>query len=104
MIYAIRCDVVPGKSHELDTFLRSKHLPFWMAQPGVRAFRVYEDMLVGYPERTIEVDLEDLSCLQRILGLEEHRRLKEEFLQYATSASSQLLNVTLEHGTAARTA
>jgi len=87
--FTIRCDFVPGKEEELDRFLVEKAKPFWLSQPGVASFHVYGDTLVGWPERTITIEVEDLATLQRILS-SERRQLRHEFMNYAANIQSQI--------------
>lgn len=46
MYFTIRCDAVPGKLNELDTWLKGRALEFWTRQPGVKSFEIYADLLV----------------------------------------------------------
>ncbi|HZA25865.1 MAG TPA: hypothetical protein VFA32_25260 [Dehalococcoidia bacterium] len=89
--YAVRCDIVPGRSEDLDRLLSENAKEFWLKQPGVRGFQVYEDALTGWPERTIMIEVDNLESLQRILDSEERKRLRREFNNYATNVQSQIL-------------
>lgn len=91
MYFTVRCDIVPGKEEELDQFLAEKAKTFWLAQPGVKSFHVYEDVLVGWPDRTIMIEVDDLASLQRILDSEDRKRLRREFQACATTVQSQIL-------------
>jgi hypothetical protein len=91
MYFTVRCDIVPGKEEDLDRFLAEKAKAFWLAQPGVKGFHVYEDVLVGWPDRTIMIEVDDLASLQRILDSEERKRLRREFQTCATTVQSQIL-------------
>jgi hypothetical protein len=88
--YAVRCDIVPGEE-DLDRFLSEKCKDFWLKQPGVKGFHVYGDALVGWPERTIMIELEDLTSLQHVLDSSERKQLRREFQSYATDVQSQIL-------------
>ncbi len=92
MYLTIRCDTVPGHEKELDRYLVEKAKPFWSSQPGVRAFRVFADALVGWPERTILIEMENLSGLEHIIRTEEAKRLRSEFMTYTTNVQSQILD------------
>ena len=90
MYFTVRCDILPGKEEELDRLLGGPSRTFWLAQPGVKSFHVYGDTLVGWPERTIMIEVEDLASLQRILGTEERKRLRREFMNHTSNVSSQI--------------
>jgi len=90
MYYTARCDIAPGKEEALDRFLAEKVKAFWLSQPGVKGFHVYGDALVGWPERTITIEVDDLASLQRILDSEQRRELRREFMTYTTSVQSQI--------------
>jgi hypothetical protein len=94
MVYfSIYCDPVPGTEEELDRFIVDKAKKFWTGQPGVKGYHVYADKLVGWPERTIMIELQDLSSLQRILDSAEHKRLRREFMTNVARAESQIQDV-----------
>ena len=95
MYFTIRCDAVPGKLMELDTWLKERGGEFWTSQLGVKSFDIYEDALVGYPERTLMIEVEDLGTLQRILRSKEHARFRNELLTFGTDVQSQILERTI---------
>lgn len=91
MVYfTVRADIANGKEDELDRFLRDEARAFWLSQPGVRGFHVYGDALVGWPERTVMVEVEDMVALHRILESPDRKRLRSKFLSLTTQASSQI--------------
>jgi quinol monooxygenase YgiN len=92
MYYTVRCDVAPGKEEELDRFLTEKAKAFWLEQAGVSSFNVYGDALVGWLERTILIEVDDLASLQHILDSEQRKALRREFQTYTTGAQSQILH------------
>jgi predicted glycosyltransferase len=91
MYFAIRCDAVPGKLLDLDTWLKDRGIRFWTTQPGVESVEIFSDVLVGYPERTLMVEVKDFAILQRILTSPEHARFRNELLTYGTDVQSQIL-------------
>ena len=94
MVYfSIYCDPVPGREEELDQFIVEKAKKFWSGQTGVKGYHVYADKLVGWPERTIMIELQDLNNLQRILDSAEHKRLRREFMTNIARAESQIQDV-----------
>ena len=96
MVYfSVYCDPVPGKEDELDRFIVDKSKRFWASQTGVKGYHVYADKLLGWPERTIMIELQDMSSLQRILDTDEHRRLRREFLTNVSRIESQIQDIVI---------
>jgi hypothetical protein len=96
MVYfSVYCDPVPGKEEELDRFIVNKSKKFWSSQTGVKGYHVYADKLLGWPERTIMIELQDLNSLQRILDTDEHRRLRGEFMTNIARVESQIQDVII---------
>ncbi len=96
MVYfTIRGDPVPGKEDELDRFLSNDKKSFWMGQPGVKSYHVYRDKLLGWPERTITVEVNDLSSLQHAVDTDEHRRLRKQFFSLVGRAESQIEDMVI---------
>ncbi len=93
MVYlTIRCDPLPGREDEFDRLLTQRSKEFWTGQPGVKSYRVYGDKLLGFPERTIMIEVEDFGTLQRILDADEHRPLRKEFMTHVARIESQILD------------
>ncbi|MFN0070619.1 MAG: hypothetical protein ACKVVP_03915 [Chloroflexota bacterium] len=67
VFYTVRCDIGPRQEEELDRFLSEQVKPFLLAQPEVKNFRVFSDALVGWPERTLMIEVDDLASLERVL-------------------------------------
>jgi len=95
MYFTVRCDILPGKEEDLDRFLAERARPFWLSQPGVKGFHVYVDTLVGYPERTIMIEVVDLASLQRILGSDGRKQIRKEFMTCTTGAQSQIQDMLI---------
>lgn len=95
MYFTVRCDILPGKEQELDNFLTERATKFWLSQPGVKSFHVYKDTLVGWPERTIMIEVDNMSDLDRILHSEDRQRVRREFQAYATDVQSQILDTMI---------
>jgi len=94
MVYfSVYCDPVPGQEEELDRFLVDKANKFWTSQTGVKGYNVYADKLIGWPERTIMIQVQDFTSLQRILDSTEHKRLRREFMSNISRAESQIQDV-----------
>lgn len=97
MYFAIRCDAVPGKLTELDSWLKDQAYTFWKDQRGVKSVEIFSDVLVGYPERTLMIQVDDFASLQKILVSRGHAAFRDELLTYGTDVQSQILERTLLH-------
>lgn len=93
--YTVHCDPLPGKEEELDRFLQDDVKKFWTDQSGIKSFHVYGDKLMGWPERTIMIELEDLATLQRILDSDERKRIRKQFMANVERAESQIQDVII---------
>ncbi len=91
----IRCDPVPGKQDELDRFLTHEKKEYWLKQPGVKGFHIYGDQLMGWPERTIVIDVDDMATLQRALETAEHKHVRQDFFGLTSRNESQIQNELL---------
>ena len=91
MFLAIRCDAVPGRLAELDTWLKSHGIQFWTTQPGVENVEIYGDVLVGYPERTLMIEVKDFTDLQRILASTAHAQFRNGLTTFGIDVQSQIL-------------
>jgi hypothetical protein len=89
----IRCDPVPGKMDDLDRFLGQQKKDFWLKQPGVRGFHVYGDQLMGYPERTVVIEVDDMSALQKALNAPEHKTIRQTFFTLTSRNESQIQTI-----------
>jgi hypothetical protein len=86
----IRCDPVPGKQDELDRFLTEQKKQYWLKQPGVKGFHIYGDELMGWPERTIVIEVDDMGALQRALESPEHGVVRQAFFGLTSRNESQV--------------
>ena len=91
MYLLIRCDAVPGKLAELDSWLKTHGTQFWAAQSEVKNVEIYGDMLVGYPERTLLIEVNDFTKLQQILASTAHAQFRNGLLTYGTDVQTQIL-------------
>ncbi|MCL6583301.1 MAG: hypothetical protein K6U11_06635, partial [bacterium] len=89
--FIIRFDILPGKMQELDTYLEQEMIPYWTSHKEVRSVEVFEDAFIGWPERMLVVEVDDLSCLERILASPQTRQMKERFTSYATDIQTQIV-------------
>lgn len=90
----IRFDAISGKLAELDKFL-TEHFSECVKFFDARSVCLYEDALVGYPERELRIEFEDLGKAQNLVSHEEWRRDREILLGLATDVSSQIVTPRL---------
>jgi hypothetical protein len=90
--FEYRFDVLPGKAKEYQKYLAKAGKDIWIKFPGVRSVRVYKSMLGGSsPQRVVQVDLDNLAALEKILGNPAFRKAKEMFHGMVTNVSDSLL-------------
>lgn len=86
----IECDPVPGKQDELDRFLAEQKKEYWTQQAGVKGYHVYGDRLMGWPERTVIIECDDMACLERALSTVEHQKVRASFFSLTSRNESQI--------------
>ncbi len=92
--FEYRFDVLPGKAKEYQKYLARAGKDIWLKFPGVRSVRIYQSMLGGSsPQRIVQVDLDNLSSLERIFASPEFRKAKETFHGLVTNVSDSLLTL-----------
>ena len=91
MTFTIYCDPFPGKEEEVDRFVTTTLKNFWSGQPGINGYHAYKDKLVGYPERTIRIDVKDLSALQKVLDSNEWNNHRRQFMALLARVESQIV-------------
>ncbi len=90
--FEYRFDVVPGKLDEYEKYLKGAGKDIWLKFPGVVAVRAYKSMLGGSsPQRVVQVDLESLAALERILSDPAFRKAKHVFHGLVTHLTDSLL-------------
>jgi hypothetical protein len=90
--FEYRFDVIPGKLKEYEKYIAGAGKDIWLKFPGVKAVRVYKSMLGGSsPQRLVQVDLESLAALEKILTNPNFRKAKHIFHGLVTHVSDSLL-------------
>ncbi|MBI5418736.1 MAG: hypothetical protein HZA60_01480 [Deltaproteobacteria bacterium] len=90
--FEYRFDVLPGKLAEYGKYVRGPGKDVWLKFQGVKAVRVYKSMLGGSsPQRQVQVDLENLAALEKILADPAFQKVKEKFHGLVTHVTDSLL-------------
>lgn len=90
--FEYRFDVLPGKLNDYEKYLTGAGKDIWVKFAGVKAVRVYKSMLGGSsPQRVVQVDLENLAALEKILSDPNFRKAKDTFHGMVTHVSDSLL-------------
>jgi len=90
--FEYRFDILPGKAAEYERYTRGQGKNIWIQYRGVKALRRYKSMLGGSsPQRVVQVDLDSLATLERILGDPKFKKAKEKFHGLVTHVSDSLL-------------
>jgi hypothetical protein len=90
--FEYRFDILPGKVAEYDRYVKGAGKNIWNQYKGVKAVRKYKSMLGGSsPQRVIQVDLDTLASLEKILADPGFKRAKAKFHGLVTHVSDSLL-------------
>ena len=90
--FEYRFDILPGKSAAYEKYVRGQGKNIWTKFRGVKAVRKYRSMLGGSsPQRVVQVDLDSLASLEKILSDAGFRRAKEKFHDMVANVSDSLL-------------
>lgn len=98
MYLILNFDILPGKMNECDSFIRDKLVPYWSSHKEVHSVQCLEDMFIGWPERSVMVEVDDLASLQRIMSSRETHQMREDFTSCATDITTQIMDVSLFQG------
>ncbi len=90
--FEYRFDIVPGKQKEYEKYVSGTGKDIWMKFPGVKGVRVYKSMLGGSsPQRVVQVDLDSLAALEKILSNASFQKAKSVFHGLVKNVSDSLL-------------
>lgn len=90
--FEYRFDILPGKVSEYEKYVKGQGKNIWSRYRGVKAVRKYKSMLGGSsPQRVVQVDLESLAVLEKVLGDPAFRKAKEKFHSLVTHVTDSLL-------------
>jgi len=91
--FEYRYDIVPEKREEFLRWARKQAMPIWVKMPEVKGFRVYDEILLGSPQRIVQIDVEDLGALGRLLANPEVQGIVEKLRGFTTNLSESFLTL-----------
>jgi hypothetical protein len=90
--FEYRFDILPGKADAYEKYVRGHGKNIWMKYRGVKAVRKYKSMLGGSsPQRVVQVDLDSLATLEKILADPGFKKGKLKFHSMVTHVTDSLL-------------
>jgi len=90
--FEYRFDILPGKAAEYERYVKGPGKNIWSKYRGVKAVRKYKSMLGGSsPQRVVQVDLESMAALEKILGDAGFKKAKVKFHSLVSNVSDSLL-------------
>jgi len=90
--FEYRFDILPGKQSEYERYIKGLGKNIWSKQKGVKAVRKFRSMLGGEtPQRVVQVDIESLAALEKILSDPNFRKARNRFHDLVVNVSDSLL-------------
>ena len=90
--FEYRIDIVPGKQKAYEKYVAGAGRDIWIRFPGVKAVRTYKSIFGGSsPQRVVQVDVESLAALERILSNAAFQKAKAAFHGLVANVSDSLL-------------
>ncbi len=90
--FEYRFDILPGKIAEYERYVKGPGKNIWTKYKGVKAVRKFRSMLGGEsPQRVVQVDIESLAVLEKILTDPNFRKAKDKFHGLVTNVTDSLL-------------
>jgi hypothetical protein len=90
--FEYRFDILPGKIDAYEKYVRGQGKSIWSKYKGVKTVRRYRSMLGGSsPQRVVQVDLDSLAALEKILSDPGFKKAKGKFHGMVTNVSDSLL-------------
>lgn len=91
--FEYRYDIIPEKREEFLRWAREQAMPVWVKMPEVKGFRVYDEILLGSPHRIVQIDVEDLGALGRLLANPEVQRIVERLRGFTMHLTESFLTL-----------
>ena len=92
MYLVMRFDVLPGKMAECDQYIQNELIPYFKSHEEVQSIQILEDTFIGWPEREIRVQIQNLNALQNLMGVKESRQMKQRFTSFTTDIQTQIMD------------
>jgi hypothetical protein len=90
--FEYRFDIIPGKALGYEKYVKGAGKNIWSKYKGVKAVRKYKSLLGGSsPQRVVQVDLDSLATLEKILSNPGFKKAREKFHGMVTNVSDSLL-------------
>ncbi len=90
--FEYRFDILPGKQAEYERYVKGLGKNIWAKQKGVKAVRKFRSMLGGEtPQRVVQVDIESLAALEKILTDPNFRKARARFHDLVANVTDSLL-------------
>ncbi|MBP2674233.1 MAG: hypothetical protein H6Q84_1073 [Deltaproteobacteria bacterium] len=90
--FEYRFDILPGKQAEYQRYVKGPGKSIWEKQKGVKAVRKFRSMLGGEtPQRVVQVDIESLAVLEKILADPNFRKARDRFHDLVCNVTDSLL-------------
>jgi hypothetical protein len=90
--FEYRFDILHGKVDAYEKYVKTQGKNIWSKYRGVKAVRKYRSMLGGSsPQRVVQVDLDSLATLEKILSDPGFKKAKAKFHGMVTNVSDSLL-------------
>lgn len=89
--YTLRADV---EESDYDEWARHTAVPWWENQPGFRAIRGFYTVLGQGARIYVQVDVDHLESLTKILGSHEYAEMRRDLSRFAEDLDARLLAPT----------
>jgi len=90
--FEYRFDILPGKAAAYGKYVKGAGKNAWSKYKGVKNVRRYKSMLGGSsPQRVVQVDLDSLATLEKILSDPGFKKAQEKFHGMVTNVGDSLL-------------
>lgn len=79
---------------DYDAWVRGVAVPWWQDQPGFRAIRGFYTVVGSGARIVVEIDLDHLESITKILGSEGYAEMRRELSRFAHDIDSRILAPT----------
>jgi hypothetical protein len=89
--YTLAGDV---EESDYDTWARGVAVPWWQDQPGFRAIRGFYTVVGAGARIVVQVDVDHLDSLTKVLASTEYREMRRELSRFAHDIDTRILAPT----------